>query len=73
MTLLIKLLLTVVVVFIGLRAIFANVVVAGRTAEKMKADLGISEQEARHRTTPIVFGWALVILLVAAGLIWLIW
>ena len=69
----IKALLTLLVVFVGGRAIFANVTVAGRTAAKMQADLGISPQEARHRATPIVVGWTVGIIAIAGGLIWTVW
>jgi len=69
----VRILLTALVVFVWAVVLFANVAAAGRTAGQMQLRDGISEGEARRRTSLLVLLWALAAsgaAIVALVLIW---
>ena len=68
-----KTLLTLIALVAWAALMLGNILGAGRTAGQMQLKDGISEGEARHRTTRIVVGAALVQTFAVIFALWLIW
>jgi len=68
-----RILLTLVALVAWAALMLANVVAAGRTATQMELKEGISGVDARHRTTTLVLGWALGLIVALVFALWLIW
>lgn len=68
-----RVLLTALVVFGWAAAVLGNVAAAGRTAGQMQVRDGISEGEARRRTSLLVLLWALAISAAAVVALIMIW
>lgn len=71
--LLLKVVLTLIVAYVWLMLLIANVYAAGRTAGQMQHREGIPFAHAQHRTTILVLIWATVQTVVALLAGWLIW
>ena len=68
-----KTLLKLVALVAWAALMLGNILGAGHTAGQMQLKEGISEREARRRTTRIVVGAALVQTFVVIIALWLIW